>query len=61
MAEAVDLSAAPPSGGAVKRTAIEAHSIDYIGENERHGTVARQAAFWFVPPDRSSTSCRPGP
>jgi nucleobase:cation symporter-1, NCS1 family len=36
-------STAPTSGGAV-----EAHSIDYIPADERHGNVWRQGPFWFV-------------
>lgn len=29
--------------------AVEAHSVDYISESERHGSVWKQGPFWFVP------------
>ena len=28
---------------------FEAHSIDFISADERHGTATKQALFWFMP------------
>lgn len=33
----------------VARAGIEAHSIDFITADERHGTPLKQALFWFMP------------
>ena len=41
----------PDQAGEAKTTsvpAIEAHSVDYIPDNERHGDVKRQSLFWCV-------------
>ncbi|MGN6243482.1 MAG: purine-cytosine permease family protein [Motilibacteraceae bacterium] len=43
MADAVQVSAAPTSGGT-----IEARSIDWVPDSERHGRVWAQGPFWFL-------------
>ena len=40
--------AAPITGAAPKLTSIELHSIDFIPESERHGTIGQQVRFWFL-------------
>lgn len=37
------------TAAAGSKLAMESHSIDYIPEHERHGTLLRQGLFWFVP------------
>jgi NCS1 family nucleobase:cation symporter-1 len=37
-----------PAAAATPRSGIETRSIDYVPENERHGSVAQQGPFWFL-------------
>jgi purine-cytosine permease-like protein len=34
--------------GTYRATTVEAHSIDYVPERERHGSSLEQTGFWFV-------------
>ncbi len=40
-------SAQPPAGNVEKPSRIEAHSIDVIPEDERHGRASSLGVFWF--------------
>lgn len=43
-----DTAATAPPADTTSRPRIESRSIDYIPDDERHGTVSAQGPFWFV-------------